>query len=58
LTNNPGTLGETRDTRQDLVCGSGPDERFGIFVVNIDVLPDGALQFFDAAEDTGECACW
>jgi hypothetical protein len=52
LASYPGTLSEPCDTRQDLVCRSGPDEWFGIFVVNLDVLPDGVFQLFDAAEDT------
>jgi len=44
-------LSEARDAGEDLVHRSGPEERFGSFVMNINVLKDGAFQFFGAAED-------
>ena len=38
------------DAVQDLIRCSGPDERFGIFVVNVDVFFDGRFQFTDTVK--------
>jgi hypothetical protein len=35
--------------RENLVRGFGPDERFGIFVVNVQVRADGLFEFAGAA---------
>src|SRR5215469_8642062 len=40
----------TGDAGQDLICGFGPDKRFGIFVMHVNVFTDGSFQFFHAAE--------
>ena len=44
-------LSEACDAGQDFVCRSGPNEGFGILVVNVDVLADGRFQFYHAPED-------
>jgi hypothetical protein len=47
-----GSASVSSDAVQNLISRSGPDERFGIFVVHVDKLANGRFQFVDAAECT------
>ena len=44
---------------EDGISGLGPDERFGIGVVAVEVVVDRLLEVGNAAEDArAECAWW
>ena len=42
-------MGETGDAGQNLIRAFGPGEWFGMGIVGVEKLGDGALQFTDAA---------
>jgi hypothetical protein len=44
------TAGIAGHAVQNLICRSGPDEWFGIFVVDLDEFAKGRLKLFDASE--------
>jgi len=45
----------TLDLFQNIGCFGGPDKRFGMVVVLVDVVADGHDQFLDVAEDASLC---
>jgi hypothetical protein len=45
------------DRREDLVSGLGPDEGFGVAVLDVDVVAEGALQFKRTAMRTPRRSC-
>ena len=46
-----GALSEACDAGKNLVRGSGPDEPFGTFVMNVELLANGHLEFFQASKN-------
>ena len=40
---------KSSETGENLVSGLGPDERFGLLVIEVEVLTDGMLQLHGAA---------